>query len=213
MNRLKELRKEKGLTQKELADEIGTTKLTVSNWENEKHVIRSDKAQVLADFFGVSVGYLLGYSDISKQYDDEQFYQWPGVEPFPYSDKQQEDEKELHQLKSFVRFLIDNGIFLTNNEIDINFKMIKLLDANNSYNGGKYLIRGVKGEQWLEYKNGIYSNILNPSSEFARSDLEKEIDAYIHDETHKDLKYSTEKAEKLLEVLKSAYGERNYLDD
>lgn len=63
MNRLKELRKEKGLTQQGLADEIGTTKLTVSNWENEKHVIKSDKAQQLADYFGVSVGYLLGYEE------------------------------------------------------------------------------------------------------------------------------------------------------
>lgn len=61
MNRLKELRKEKKLTQQELADMIGTTKLTVSNWENDKHVIKSDKAKKLADFFGVSVGYLLGY--------------------------------------------------------------------------------------------------------------------------------------------------------
>ncbi|MGV3005391.1 helix-turn-helix domain-containing protein [Streptococcus pluranimalium] len=66
MNRLKELRKEKGLTQAELAHEIGTTKLTVSNWENEKHVIKSDKAQALADHFGVSVGYLLGYSNDKK---------------------------------------------------------------------------------------------------------------------------------------------------
>ncbi|EPU41453.1 helix-turn-helix transcriptional regulator [Streptococcus agalactiae] len=64
MNKLKELRKEKGLTQVELAHEIGTTKLTVSNWENEKHVIKSDKAQALADYFGVSVGYLLGYATV-----------------------------------------------------------------------------------------------------------------------------------------------------
>ncbi len=35
MNRLKELRKQKGLTQEELANKIGTTKLTISNWENE----------------------------------------------------------------------------------------------------------------------------------------------------------------------------------
>lgn len=69
MNRLKELRKEKGLTQAELAHGIGTTKLTVSNWENEKHVIKSDKAQALADFFGVSVGYLLGYSDFKVPED------------------------------------------------------------------------------------------------------------------------------------------------
>lgn len=61
MNRLKELRKEKDITQQELAEEIGVTKLSVSNWENGKHEIKSDKAQTLTDYFGVSVGYLLGF--------------------------------------------------------------------------------------------------------------------------------------------------------
>lgn len=62
MNRLKELRKEKKLTQKELADIIGTTKLTISNWENGKHSINSNKADKLSSFFDVSVGYLLGHT-------------------------------------------------------------------------------------------------------------------------------------------------------
>ena len=53
MNRLKELRKQKGLTQEELANKIGTTKLTISNWENEKHAISSEKAKLLADLFNV----------------------------------------------------------------------------------------------------------------------------------------------------------------
>lgn len=66
MNRLKELRKEKGLTQEELAKELGTTKLTISNWENEKYLIRNDKAKVIADYFQVWTPYLLGYSDFEK---------------------------------------------------------------------------------------------------------------------------------------------------
>lgn len=61
MNRLKELRKEKGLTQQGLADDIGVHFRTLQNWENGKVDIKSDKAQALADYFGVSVGYLLGY--------------------------------------------------------------------------------------------------------------------------------------------------------
>lgn len=61
MNRLKELRKKKGLTQQELANEIGVTKLSVSNWENGKHEIKSDKAQILANYFSVPVTYLIGY--------------------------------------------------------------------------------------------------------------------------------------------------------
>lgn len=63
MNRLKELRKQKGLTQQGLADEISVSKITVLRWENEERQIKPEKAQQLANFFGVSVGYLLGYSD------------------------------------------------------------------------------------------------------------------------------------------------------
>lgn len=63
LNRLKELRKEKKLTQEELASEIGVNEKTISRWENGESAIKSDKAQALADYFGVSVGYLLGYSN------------------------------------------------------------------------------------------------------------------------------------------------------
>ena len=67
MNRLKELRKQKGLTQQELADEISVSKITVLRWENEERQIKPEKAQQLADYFGVSVGYLLGY-EIKAEY-------------------------------------------------------------------------------------------------------------------------------------------------
>lgn len=61
MNRLKELRKEKKLTQEELAGEIGVSKITILRWENGERQIKPDKAQALADYFEVSVGYLHGY--------------------------------------------------------------------------------------------------------------------------------------------------------
>ena len=63
MNRLKELRKQKGLTQQGLADEISVSKITILRWENEERQIKPEKAQQLADYFGVNVGYLLGYND------------------------------------------------------------------------------------------------------------------------------------------------------
>ena len=62
MNRLKELRKEKKLTQQELADTFQVSKRTVQYWENGESQIKPGKAQALADYFGVSTGYLLGYS-------------------------------------------------------------------------------------------------------------------------------------------------------
>ncbi|WP_228062368.1 MULTISPECIES: helix-turn-helix transcriptional regulator [unclassified Streptococcus] len=63
MNRLKELRTKKKLTQKELAKEIGVHYRTLQNWETNESQIKPDKAQTLADYFGVTAGYLLGYSN------------------------------------------------------------------------------------------------------------------------------------------------------
>ena len=63
MNRLKELRKAKKLTQQELAEKTDTPYRTLQRWENGESQIKPDKAQKLADFFGVSVAYLLGYDD------------------------------------------------------------------------------------------------------------------------------------------------------
>ena len=69
MNRLKELRKEKKLTQQELADTFQVSKRTVQYWENGESQIKPDKAQKLAEYFGVSVGYLLGYDTDSGLLD------------------------------------------------------------------------------------------------------------------------------------------------
>ncbi|HEM6028792.1 TPA: helix-turn-helix transcriptional regulator, partial [Streptococcus suis] len=48
MNRLKKLRQEKKLSQKELADYLGINEKTISRWENGESTIKSDKAQALA---------------------------------------------------------------------------------------------------------------------------------------------------------------------
>ncbi|HEP1576751.1 TPA: helix-turn-helix domain-containing protein [Streptococcus suis] len=63
MNRLKELRKEKKLSQKELAKKIGVHYRTLQNWENGESQIKPDKAQALADYFEVNPAYLLGFTD------------------------------------------------------------------------------------------------------------------------------------------------------
>lgn len=69
MNRLKELRLNKeengkvGVTQQEIADKIGVTKRTYIYWEKNERQIKPEKAQLLADYFKVDMGYLLGYTD------------------------------------------------------------------------------------------------------------------------------------------------------
>lgn len=63
MNRIKELRKSKngGMTQQELAEAVSIPKRTIQRLENNESQIKPDKAQILADYFGVDVPYLLGY--------------------------------------------------------------------------------------------------------------------------------------------------------
>lgn len=62
MNNLKWLRKQKGITQEELASELGITKRGYQRIEAEEVQIKPKKLKALADYFGVSEGYILGYS-------------------------------------------------------------------------------------------------------------------------------------------------------
>ena len=50
-NRLKELRAEKGLTQKELATELGTTDDSVYSWEKGRSQPSIDMIKKLCNFF------------------------------------------------------------------------------------------------------------------------------------------------------------------
>ena len=71
MNNLKILRKAKGLTQKEVADFIGISQNNYSYWENGKVKIDNGSLQKLADFFDVTVDYLLGREEKSSPAQQE----------------------------------------------------------------------------------------------------------------------------------------------
>lgn len=62
MNRIKELRKQRKITQKDLADIFGVSVRTIQKWEHGDTAIKAVKTKKLADYFEVSEGYLLGYS-------------------------------------------------------------------------------------------------------------------------------------------------------
>lgn len=206
MNNLKKLRKDKGLTQQELAQEMETTKLTISNWENEKHTIKADKAQQLADYFGVSVGYLLGYSNNPKRYDDEIVMEPEERLTVVHSRERYDKEKQERMFKDFVTFFRDNIIFISDDEILSLFSMVQAANLNNATPRGRQFTDLIFSDN-DESKQIIDDYSLVFGNEFARNDLEEQIHGYIYDETK-----SKEKTEKLLKVLQSAYGERDYLD-
>lgn len=57
---IKKFRKERGLSQKDLAIQVHVVRQTLSKWENNLSVPDADQLVALADVFGVSVGSLLG---------------------------------------------------------------------------------------------------------------------------------------------------------
>lgn len=57
---LKRLRKERGLTQVELAEKLNLSQSTIASWENGKRRPDLDLLPIIADFFGVSVDEIYG---------------------------------------------------------------------------------------------------------------------------------------------------------
>lgn len=63
MNRLKEVRKERNLTQEELSEIVGVERRTIGYWKNGKSSIKPKQARKLAEALNTSASYLLGISD------------------------------------------------------------------------------------------------------------------------------------------------------
>ena len=59
MNRIKKLRKSRGLTQQQLSEILKVQRSTMSKYESESVLLTVDTIAVLTDYFGVSMDYLL----------------------------------------------------------------------------------------------------------------------------------------------------------
>ena len=64
--KIKKLRTEKGLTQKDLADDIHVTFQTVSKWENDENEPDVSTIRELAKLFGCTLDYLLSEEEEIK---------------------------------------------------------------------------------------------------------------------------------------------------
>ncbi len=62
-NKVRELRIQTKKTMKELSKETGIGLSTISNYENGYSNPKKKNAQILAEYFGVSIPYLLGLDD------------------------------------------------------------------------------------------------------------------------------------------------------
>jgi len=68
--RIRTLREERHLSQEKLAAELGVSRMTVNNYENEKRAPDIDFAGHIADYFGVTVGYLMGATEYRYKQDE-----------------------------------------------------------------------------------------------------------------------------------------------
>lgn len=65
-NRLKLLRIQRNLTQQEVADSLKIPKSTYTNYESDKREPTAVMLKHIADFYGVSCDYLLGFEECTQ---------------------------------------------------------------------------------------------------------------------------------------------------
>lgn len=61
--RIRDLREDKDLTQTQLGEAIGVPQRTLSYYENGQRMVPLEVLSAIADFFGVSVDYILERTD------------------------------------------------------------------------------------------------------------------------------------------------------
>ena len=100
-DRLVQLRKELNLTQEEFALKIGFSRTAVSAWETGRNEPSNADTIKIADFFGVSVDYLVGKTDIRNNngLDNVRMASYNGVDVNGLSNK------EIEEIKQFVEFV------------------------------------------------------------------------------------------------------------
>lgn len=70
IQRLKALMKSRNVTDKQLTEELGLAKNSVTYWKNKGNIPKGDTLELIAEYFNVSVDYLLGKTDIKKEQTD-----------------------------------------------------------------------------------------------------------------------------------------------
>ncbi|MCO7125140.1 helix-turn-helix transcriptional regulator [Sporolactobacillus shoreicorticis] len=92
-NRLKSLRIEKGITQKDLGDRLKLSESAIGMYERGERQPSIDLLRKIAEFFDVSRPYLLGDSDIRNSSDKNEMY---------FFDKDKWSDEEIEEARAFI---------------------------------------------------------------------------------------------------------------
>lgn len=103
--RLKELRKGKNLTQEEIGEICQVAKQTISNWENNITQPPFEIVNKLAQYFGVSIEYLLNFNqdDLDKIERLKQALKEAGMWDYEMDDMSEEDFKKAMKIVAMMK--------------------------------------------------------------------------------------------------------------
>ena len=71
--RIRDLREDRDLRQKDMAEYLRCTQVSYSHYELGKRDIPTDVLIRLADFYGTSTDYLLGRTDVKQPYPESRY--------------------------------------------------------------------------------------------------------------------------------------------
>ena len=106
MNRLKLLRKERGLFQSDIAKVLNVSVAAVGFYENEKRDMSPDTILKIADYFNVSTDYLLGKTDVrnpGQKIDDVLNEAMIGMSKKDYDGLTDTQKKQIRDFAIFVK--------------------------------------------------------------------------------------------------------------
>lgn len=112
-NRIRELRKAKGMTMKQLGEVLGIAESTVSQYETGKRQPDNETLLRLGEFFGVTVGYILcAETEKALTRTGERRVTDEDIKFALFGGKPVTDE-QFEEVKRFARYVADNDIHST----------------------------------------------------------------------------------------------------
>lgn len=115
-HQLKTLRLQHKLTQQQLADKLNINRTSISKYENGIQVPEIDVLKSIAEFFSVSVDFLLGNSSVVKIDSDITKSKKESFTPIITEKDEKDIAKKLEEILDSMN--TDDGLMLYNNELD-----------------------------------------------------------------------------------------------
>lgn len=131
-DRLKSLRKSSGYTQKELGEKLNVSGRVIGYYESNERFPDKDTLTDIADFFKVSVDYLLGRTDIKNNTENNKIN----------INKNEKDVEELLE-ETMSQILGQDGLMLNGEIVDDNDLML----LRNALKNGIEYVKSMKSKK------------------------------------------------------------------